>query len=196
MAIDAVTGVAAPTAGSHTALLVKRAQAGDRVAFEALIEDRVWRLLRLATSILLHDADARDAVQESCLRAWIELPKLRDRDQFEAWLWRIVINACRSSLRRRGRASIREIAIDEDTGGGQFTDPTPGIAEAASEIDLVRRAFRRLDPDRRTLLILHHVEERSVANIAEVLAIPEGTAKWRLHAARRALARALEVERR
>jgi RNA polymerase sigma-70 factor (ECF subfamily) len=196
MAIDAVTGVAAPTARSHTALLVERAQAGDRVAFEALIEDRVWRLLRLASSILLHDADARDAVQESCLRAWVELPKLRDRDQFEAWLWRIVINACRSSLRRRGRVSIREIAIDEDADGRQFSDPTPGIAEAASEIDVIRRAFRRLDPDRRTILILHHVEERSVANIADLLAIPEGTAKWRLYAARRALARALEVERR
>jgi RNA polymerase sigma-70 factor (ECF subfamily) len=175
---------------------VERAQAGDRVAFEALIEDRVWRLLRLASSILLHDADARDAVQESCLRAWVELPKLRDRDQFEAWLWRIVINACRSSLRRRGRVSIREIAIDEDADGRQFSDPTPGIAEAASEIDVIRRAFRRLDPDRRTILILHHVEERSVANIADLLAIPEGTAKWRLYAARRALARALEVERR
>jgi RNA polymerase sigma-70 factor (ECF subfamily) len=196
VAIDAVMSVAAPTARSRTALLVERAQAGDRAAFEALIEDRVWRLLRLAASILLHDADARDAVQDSCLRAWIELPRLRDRDQFEAWLWRIVINACRSSLRRRGRASIREIAIDDDGDSRQFTDPAAGIAEAASEIDVIRRAFRRLDPDRRTLLILHHVEERSVANIAELLAIPEGTAKWRLHAARRALERALEVERR
>jgi DNA-directed RNA polymerase specialized sigma24 family protein len=111
VAIDAVMSMAAPTARSRTALLVERAQAGDRAAFEALIEDRVWRLLRLAASILLHDADAGDAVQDSCLRAWIELPKLRDRDQFEAWLWRIVINACRSSsaaaAERRSRARHR-----------------------------------------------------------------------------------------
>jgi len=196
VAIDVVTRAAAPSDSSRIALLVERAQAGDHAAFEALIEDNVWRLLRLASSILLHDADARDAVQDSCLRAWIELPRLRDRSQFEAWLWRIVINACRSILRRRGRASIREISIDQDASGPRLTELAAGIAETTSEIDLVRRAFRRLDPDRRTILILHHVEELSIAKIADLLGVPEGTAKWRLHAARRALERALEVERR
>ena len=64
------------------------------------------------------------------------------------------------------------------------------------ENDLIRRAFGRLDVDKRTVLILHHVDERPVSDIARILRIPEGTAKWRLHAARRALERALEVERR
>jgi RNA polymerase sigma-70 factor (ECF subfamily) len=74
--------------------------------------------------------------------------------------------------------------------------PGPGLGEALSESDLIRRAFQRLDADKREILILHHVEERPVSDIAGLLGIPEGTAKWRLHAARQALERALEVERR
>ena len=189
-------GRLAVAADTVTPSLVARAQDGDRAAFETLIEARLWRLLRLASSILLHDADARDAVQDSCLHAWIELPRLRDRNQFDAWLWRIVINACRTSLRRRGRVSVREIAIDDAADERELAQHGEGPADTLSEIDLVQRAFRRLDPDRRTLLILHHVEERPVADIAVLLGIPEGTAKWRLHAARQALERALEVERR
>ena len=98
-------------------------------------------------------------------------------------------------LRRRGRASIASSPSTRAPTAGR-SDPAPGIDENASRSTSSRRAFRRLDPDRRTLLILHHVEERSVANIAELLEIPVGTAKWRLYAARRALARALEIERR
>lgn len=71
-----------------------------------------------------------------------------------------------------------------------------GPGDALSENDLIRRAFRRLDVDKRSILILHHVEERSVGDIAQLLGIPEGTAKWRLHSARRALERALLLERR
>jgi RNA polymerase sigma-70 factor (ECF subfamily) len=152
--------------------------------------------MRLATSILLHDADAGDAVQDSCVRAWVELPKLRDPAQFDAWLWRIVINACRTTLRRRHRTGVREIAIDD---AGAVVD-TPGsglgMGESVSEVEVIQRSFARLDPDRRAILILHYVEGRSIAEIAAVLGIPEGTAKWRLHAARQELERALKVERR
>jgi RNA polymerase sigma-70 factor (ECF subfamily) len=184
------------TAGAidvRTPALVERARDGDRAAFEALIEARVWRLMRLATSILLHDADAADAVQEGCIHAWVELPRLRDPGQFDAWLWRIVINACRTRLRTRRRASIREITIDDDS---ELERVVPGPDDRVADGEEVRRAFARLDADRRTILILHHVDERPVAEIAALLRIPEGTAKWRLHAARRALERALEVERR
>ena len=70
--------------------------------------------------------------------------------------------------------------------------PWAGVCKA----DSIRRAFARLDPDKRTILVLHRVDGRSVADIADVLAIPRGTAMWRLHNARRALERALEVEER
>ena len=105
-----------------------------------------------------------------------------------------MINASRSRLRERRRSSVREITVDalsSDTGpaerGRAFTDQL-------SMDDAIRRAFARLDPDKRTILVLHHVEERPVGDIAALLNIPEGTAKWRLHAARGALARALRAE--
>jgi RNA polymerase sigma factor (sigma-70 family) len=191
----AVTSVVA-TIDSLTPALVERARSGDRAAFEALLSGRVVRLMRLATSILLHDADAGDAVQDSCVRAWVELPQLRDPAQFDAWLWRIVINACRTTLRRRHRTAVREIAMDDATGPADMQEPGPGIGENVSEVEAIRLSFARLDPDRRAILILHHVEGRSVGEIAAVLGIPEGTAKWRLHAARQELGRALKVERR
>ena len=168
---------------------------GDADAFDLLIEARIARLLRLAMSITIHEADARDAVQNGCLRAWMELPRLREPAAFDAWLWRIVINACRSTLRQRRRHSVREI----DIAGSSPIDvaaPGPSLAERSSGVDVVQRAFARLDVDKRTLLILHHVEDRSIGDIAGLLRIPEGTTKWRLHAARQALERALEAERR
>jgi RNA polymerase sigma-70 factor (ECF subfamily) len=175
--------------------LVERARAGDRPAFEALIAIRLERLLRLALSILGNEADARDAVQDSCLKAWRELPRLRDADRFEAWLWRITINACRSSLRGRRRANVHEIAIDDPASGSEPAEPGHPFADDVTVKDAIRRAFRRLDPDKRAILVLHYVEERPVTEIARLLGVAEGTAKSRLHAARRSLERALEAER-
>lgn len=185
--------------------LVERARAGDARAFHALIEARIWRLSRLAQSITASEADARDALQEGCLRAWRDLPGLRDPSRFDAWLWRIVLNSCRNMVRSRRRVRIHEIAVTDDWSGerpaGQSSDldrlaSGRDLGDAVSERDLIRRAFERLDADKRAILILHHVEEREVGDIAELLGIPEGTAKWRLHSARQALSRALTVERR
>jgi RNA polymerase sigma-70 factor (ECF subfamily) len=184
------------TEGSDEPALVARAQAGDRYAFDALIGPRIDRLLRLALSIVSNDADASDAVQEACLHAWRDLRSLREPDRFEAWLWRIAINACRSSLRTRRRAFVREIAVDAMPPGEELHQPGQQLGDHLSETDLVERAFRRLDPDKRTILVLHHVEGRSVSDIAGLLRIPVGTAKWRLFSARQALERALQVERR
>jgi RNA polymerase sigma-70 factor (ECF subfamily) len=187
-------GGGALRAGSDA--LVRRAQSGDPAAYDALVRPRMHALLQLAQSILGNEHDAHDAVQESCLRAWQEIPRLRDPDRFEAWLWRIVINACRSALRGRRRATVREIAVDLMPPGEELADRAQPLDDELSGSDLVRRAFRRLDVDRRTILVLHYVDGRSVTDIAAVLNIPEGTAKWRLHAARASLERALEVERR
>ena len=180
---------------STTLALVERAQAGDARAFETLIEARFWRLNRLALSITANEADARDALQEACIRAWRELPGLRDGSRFDVWVWRIVLNSCRELIRGRRRVLVHEIALPDD-GSGDVPGRSAGLSDAISESDLIQRAFQRLDGNKRTILILHHVEERSINDIAGLLGIPEGTAKWRLYAARQALERALKVERR
>jgi RNA polymerase sigma-70 factor (ECF subfamily) len=159
-----------------------------------LIRPRLDRLLRLALSIVTEEPDARDVVQDACLLAWRQLPRLRERDRFEAWLWRIAVNASRSRLRDRRRVWVREVAVDGLPAGAEPAERLPAFADRVTQDDAIRRAFARLDADKRSILVLHHVEERPVGDIAALLGIPEGTAKSRLHAARETLARALRAE--
>jgi RNA polymerase sigma factor (sigma-70 family) len=176
--------------------LVEQARSGDRTAFERLVEPWIEPAFRTAFAILGREGDARDATQDALLDAWRNIRSLRDPDRFDAWLGRIHVNACRAIGRRRGRSSVREIPLsmlpypDEPASRGR------GLEEESAAIDELEHVFARLPIEQRTILVLHHLERQPVARIAAVLAIPEGTAKWRLHAARAALERALEEERR
>ena len=179
--------------------LVLRAQDGDLRAFESLLEARLAALFRLALAIVGDEAEARDAVQQACVLAWRELPRLRERDRFDAWLHRIVANECRMSLRGRRRRRVREIAIshlDPERSLDLEAAAIPGPAEQSEATEILERAFDRLDGDARTLLVLHHLEGRSVTEIAAELGLPVSTIKWRLHRARTSLEQALEQERR
>ncbi|HYK95468.1 MAG TPA: RNA polymerase sigma factor [Candidatus Dormibacteraeota bacterium] len=178
-------------------LLLGRAAGGDAAAFDALIRPRLDKLFRMAMAITRSEADARDAVQEACVAAWRQLPRLREQDRFDSWLAQILVNACRAHLRRQRRAEVREIAVDgsdDAPAAGGFG--TGGHGEQIAEVEAIRRAFERLDPDVRALLVLHYQEEQPLAEIARTLGAPVGTIKWRLSNARKALDRALKVERR
>jgi RNA polymerase sigma-70 factor (ECF subfamily) len=167
--------------------LVERARHGDRESFSVLADASMARLLNLA-QLMLTDGDlAEDAVQEALIVAWRDLRALRDPDRFDAWLNRILMNRCRDLLRSRRRS--REIAIDE------ASLPQALTTEGALDISALTAAFERLDIAQRQLLVLHHLHHEPLAQIARRLGIPLGTAKSRLHAARKALERALEKER-
>ena len=196
--MDALTAAANGAASADDAL-VRRARAGDASAFEVLVDTRIDRCYRLAWSILSNDADAADATQDAFVSAWRQLPRLRDPAAFDGWLNRIVSNAARMARRHRGR--LREVSVGPprpSDGAGEPEPPQdPQGRTAMDEFvdnDAIARAFDRLRPQDRMLLVLHHVEERPVAEIARSLGVPVGTAKWRLHAARRALERAMEAE--
>jgi RNA polymerase sigma-70 factor (ECF subfamily) len=176
--------------------LLALAAEGDSDAFDALIRPRLDRLFRMAFAITRNEADARDAVQEACVLGWRELPRLRDRGSFDAWLSQILVNSCRALMRRQRRVRIREIEVDETTREREPAAFGTGPDASAGEVEAIRRAFARLKPDDRTLLVLHYVEERPLAEIGRLVGAPVGTVKWRLSNARRALDRALEVERR
>jgi RNA polymerase sigma-70 factor (ECF subfamily) len=179
------------------ASLAERARHGDRDAFERIVDGRLTSTFRVAMAILGNEADARDATQEAFLRAWRDMPGLRDVERFDAWFGRIVVNACRSAVRGRRRRSVREIAIGTLPGGGEgFDPPAPAEDTHTVDTDVLDRALDRLSVGDRTLLALHHVEELSLDAIGRQLGIPAKTVKSRLFSARRALERALEVERR
>ena len=118
---------------------------------------------------------------------------------FDGWLNRIVANA--ALMARRHRVRLREVSVGPAFPGDETPQPEPppdlGARTGQDEFvdnDAIGRAFDRLRPQDRMILVLHHVEERPVAEIARSLGIPVGTAKWRLHEARRALESAMEAE--
>jgi RNA polymerase sigma-70 factor (ECF subfamily) len=196
--VDAVT-TAANVATSADDALVRRARTGDSAAFEALVASRIDRCYRLAWSILSNDADAADATQDALVSAWRQLPRLRNPAVFDSWLNRIVTNAALMARRRRVR--LREVPVRPAHPGADSPHPEPRQELHARtqmdemvDSDAIGRAFERLRPQDRVILVLHHVEERPVAEIAQSLGIPIGTAKWRLHAARVALQKAMEAE--
>jgi RNA polymerase sigma-70 factor, ECF subfamily len=196
--VDAVTR-AANGAMSVDDALVRRARTGDAAAFEILVDSRIDRCYRLAWSILSNEADAADATQDALVSAWRQLPRLRDPASFDGWLNRIVANAALKA--RRHRARLREVSVrPASPGDGSSRPEAPQDPQARTAMDefvdndAIARAFDRLRPQDRMILVLHHVEERPVAEIARSLGIPVGTAKWRLHAARTALEKAMEAE--
>lgn len=101
----------APAIRAGETALVERARRGDHEAFAALVDARLTATFRSALAILGNEADARDATQEIFLRAWRNLPELRDPDRFAAWFGRIVVNTCRTSIRGRRRRIVREISV-------------------------------------------------------------------------------------
>lgn len=176
---------AAAARPDQEASLVTRAAAGDSDAFAALIAPRVDRTLRTARAILRNDQEAHDAAQNAMVAAWMNLPRLRDPAKFDAWLHRLLVNACREALRRLRRS--REVQAEADAVSADFAG---GSVETAS----VKAAFGRLSMDERTILLLHHLHGLPLEQVARHLDVPVGTAKSRLWHARRSLERALEAE--
>ena len=177
--------------------LVALAAAGDGAAFDLALRPRLDRLYRMAVAITRHESDARDATQEACVLAWRELPRLRDHDRFDPWLSQILVNSCRMLLRSKRRGTIREISMDDPL--RPSIQKRPAVAAGADgfgETEAIQAAFERLDPAVRSLLVLHYVEGRPLAEIAGVMGSPVGTIKWRLSSARGALEKALKAERR
>ena len=170
--------------------LVEAARNGDRDAYVDLIRARTDRLFTIAQRILRDIDRAEDALQDALVIAWRDLRGLRDPDRFDAWLQRLVINVCiaQATRERRRTANLRVLPIDGPT--------APDDLLSVADRDLLERGFRRLPPDQRAILVLHHYLGYEPSEIAETLGIPAGTARSRLHHAHRAMRAALEADAR
>ena len=165
--------------------LVERAQRGDHDAFAVLAGSAIDRLDTAARLVLRDPERARDTVQETLVRAWRDLPGLRDPDRFDAWLHRLLVRACYDELRRARRRPI-EVELTPLV--------HPSVADGASAMvqrDEIERAFRRLDVDQRVVVALHYYLDLPLSEVASALGVPVGTAKSRLNRGLAALRRSL-----
>ena len=169
--------------------LVDRAKQGDREAFEELAGAVVARLYSTAV-LVLRDSDlAAEAVQETLIDLWRKLPTLRDSQAFEAWLNKILIRRCYAASRRTRRLSVRVTNIELEP--GMRSDEW--LVDTRDEIE---RAFKRLSPEQRAVLVVHHRLGLSDADAATALGIPVGTMKSRLNRATAALRAGIEADSR
>ena len=170
--------------------LVQRAQRGDHDAFAELAGLAIARLDSAARLIVRDPDRAKDAVQEALVHAWRDLPGLRDPDRFEAWLYRLLVNACHAEARRerRHRANLRLLESDEPT----VADSAARIA-TRHELD---QAFRRLGVEHRTVVVLIHYLGFSAVEAADAMGTPVGTVRSRLHYALKYLREAIEADAR
>ena len=161
--------------------LIERAREGDHDAFATLLDARLARLDGAARLILRDGELARDAVQEACIRAWRDLPGLRDPERFDAWLHRLTVNACLDLIRRRKRRVVEVdlTPIDQPS--------APDVAGDLADRQLLDAALARLDPGHRAVVALHYLLGMPLPEVARTLGIPSGTAKSRLHYALRAM---------
>ena len=169
--------------------LVEQARQGDRDAFAALATGAVDRLYAIAFGILRDGERAQDAVQNALLKCWRQLPTLRDPSRFDGWLHRLLVSACYDEARvhRRQQRPIRILTND-------LTEPDS--AGSLADRDQLERAFRRLSPEQRAVVVLHHYLGLELQEIAATLGIPVGTARSRLHYALRGLRAALQADER
>jgi RNA polymerase sigma-70 factor, ECF subfamily len=172
--------------------IVGRAKRGDKEAFTTLVLHFGDRLYSIAYRILRDASRAEDAVQQVFLTAWRDMRQLRDDDRIEAWLYRLLVNACYAEVRhtRRWQPGLRLIT-DSDT--VPATDDAQVSVAARDELE---RAFRRLTGEQRTILVMHHYLGLSGAEIGLALGISPGTVRSKLHYARQQMRAAIEADSR
>ncbi len=180
------------------ATLVEQAARGDHEAFEALVRASSNRLFAIAYRILRDHHAAEDALQSALATIWDDLPRLRDPDRFDAWTYRLITRAsiAQAQRERRGGTVVRLLPDDADAEPRSLTGTAGADFDAVADRDQIERGFARLKPEQRAILVLQHYAGLSLAEIADVLGIPAGTAASRIHYATRALRAALDADER
>lgn len=162
---------------------------GDRDAFGVLASRSLNRLAGTAGLILGDRDSADDAVQDTLVRAWRDLPGLRDPGRFEGWLYRVLVRACHDQLRRRSRrppATLRDRA----------PEPEPDPAQRLADRDELASALAQLPDDQRTVIVLHYYVGLSHYEVAQAIGKPVGTVKSRLSRALAYMQAAMAAEAR
>lgn len=169
--------------------------------FEALLELHYRRVFALAYRIVGNRDDAADVTQDTFLRVYRALPRLRHDGASSAWVYRIAVNVAVDGCRRKRRSAHVILACDQGHADGEATEPAlrdavvdpAEVAEHNEHLDQIRSAIDNLPAPYRLVVRLHHLEGMRIADIARRLGVPAGTVKSRLSRARAALRRILSL---
>jgi RNA polymerase sigma-70 factor (ECF subfamily) len=170
--------------------LVQQAMLGNRDAFGVLVDRALPRMIGTAGLILRDRGWAEDAAQEALVRAWRDLPTLRDPDRFDAWLHRLLARSCQDQLRRH-RHELTDAELLRD-----MPRAAPDAGDRLGNRDEVERGLRRLTDEQRLLIVLRYYLGLTDAEVADATHLPIGTVKSRIFRALDALRGALEAEAR
>jgi RNA polymerase sigma-70 factor (ECF subfamily) len=170
--------------------LVARYVDGDRVAFAILVKRHERRVYNLAFRMLGREEDARDATQDAFMNALRKLSSFRGDAAFTTWIHRVTVNTCYDILRKRKREPTLDMpeTVDESSVSHDHAEST------AVSID-VQRALLKVPYEFRAALVLHDIQDLAYENVAEILGVPVGTVKSRIHRGRVALAKQLRGSR-
>ena len=179
--------------------LVRRAQKGDKVAFETLVQRHQHRVFAVARGILKRQEDVEDIAQQVFVKAYFSLKRFDQRAAFSTWLYKITVNECWDVLRKRkARPLVYEADFSEEQ-SRQYSAPereaskTPDTSDRMALREQLERMLGQLDKRDRAMLVLKEVEGFSVEEIAESMGLNANTVKVRLFRARR---RIIEYSRR
>jgi len=185
-------GVSVPSvAAADERQLIRRAQKGDKVAFEVLVQRHQHRVFAVARGILKRQEDVEDIAQQVFVKAYFSLKRFDQRAAFSTWLYKITVNECWDLLRKRkARPLIYEADFSEEqsrqfSATEQEADSGPDTSERMAMRQRLDNMLAQLDERDRAMLVLKEVEGFSVEEIAETLSLNANTVKVRLFRARR-----------
>jgi len=170
--------------------LVALAQQGDQRAFESLTLAHHTRLFRVAHGILRDRHLAEDVTQQALLDIWRDIRRLRDPAKYEGWAYRLLVRVCYAEAKRQPKW------MPCDDLAPEVEPRAPDAYGAVADRDQLERGFGRLSLDHRAVLVTHYFMDLPPDEAAEVLRIPVGTYKSRLHRATEAMRAALEADAR
>ena len=178
----------------HEGQLIQAACRGDATAYGALVRKYQTRLCTSLTHICGSLEEAEDIAQDAFVQAYVKLRSFAGESQFYTWLYRIAVNAAISKRRRRRETTSVDLKRAdlglEPLDGGERADERLLREERAVA---VRRALSRLSEEHRAIIVLREIDGRDYEEIAQVLELPVGTVRSRLHRARLQLKEQLDT---
>jgi RNA polymerase sigma-70 factor (ECF subfamily) len=163
--------------------LIVKAKEGDKRAFTILVERYKKQVFYQAYGMLNDTQEAEDVAQEAFIKAYFSLKQLKSPYAFVSWLNRIVYHLCQDRLKKRKQ----EVIIRWQEGQiCHVNDSADLIEQKQLQLDL-NQALAALTPEHRAVLLMREIQGLTYHEIAEILGVPEGTVKSRIHKARLAL---------